>query len=111
MGLISPRPHTHTTSCSIASHRSKKQRLPEQYIWKYFCQITKALAYMHDQRVMHRDVKPENVLVQASGHLKLIDFGTAKLVGRSPGSSESSIGAKNKWKEFVGTPEYMEAYL
>ena len=38
---------------------------------------------------------------------KLIDFGTAKLVGRSPGSSEATIGAKNKWKEFVGTPEYM----
>ena len=49
--------------------------------------------------------------MRAQSTLKLIDFGTAKLVGRSPGSSESSIGAKNKWKEFVGTPEYMEAYL
>jgi len=82
----------------ISSLKSKKQRLPEQYIWKYFCQITKALAYMHDQRVMHRDVKPANVLIVSGGVIKLADLGLGRVFGTF------SQGVANSR---VGTPYYM----
>ncbi len=51
-----------------------KQRL------KLFAQLCQAVAYAHRNLIVHRDLKPENILVDASGHLKLLDFGIAKLL-------------------------------
>jgi len=52
------------------------------------------LAYMHEQNLIHRDIKAANILVTEDGHVKLIDFGV------------SSLDAK-KAKTFVGTPYWM----
>ncbi len=58
-----------------------------------FLQLVQVLAYAHDQNIMHRDIKPDNIIVQASGGLKLLDFGTGKhLSGES--SSSTIIGSR-----------------
>ncbi|CAI5716564.1 unnamed protein product [Hyaloperonospora brassicae] len=44
----------------------------------YTAELTNALEYIHTQRVIHRDIKPDNLLLSAEGHLKVTDFGTAK---------------------------------
>ncbi len=61
-------------------------------------EILAALVYAHARNVVHRDIKPENVLITRDGHVKLADFGLAKLVDPSRLASMSQI---------MGTPYYM----
>lgn len=69
-------------------------------------QVCEALQYAHVNGVVHRDVKPANVLIDQRGHVKVADFGLAKVIG--PTSSPQLTGASDA----LGTPEYMapEAY-
>ncbi|MFM8251242.1 MAG: serine/threonine protein kinase [Planctomycetota bacterium] len=61
-------------------------------------EIAGALKLAHDSGVIHRDLKPANLLLTTDGHVKLTDFGIAKLFG---GSSLTVTGG------MVGTPDYM----
>src|SRR6185436_20107923 len=64
--------------------------------------ICEALQYAHGQGILHRDIKPENILLDARGHVKIADFGIAKLVGEEkPDLSLTATGAA------LGTPHYM----
>lgn len=46
----------------------------------YAAEITLALEYMHSKNVIYRDLKPENLLIDKDGHIKITDFGFAKVV-------------------------------
>jgi len=63
------------------------------------CEIRRALEVAHEQGVIHRDIKPQNMVVEPSGVLKVMDFGIARLAKRQSGMTEAGM--------VVGTPEYM----
>ncbi len=66
-------------------------------------QVCRALEVAHEEGVIHRDVKPQNLLVDPSGFLKVMDFGIARLAEHraDPGQALTAAGV------VVGTPQYM----
>ncbi|KAK7499869.1 hypothetical protein BaRGS_00008960 [Batillaria attramentaria] len=68
----------------VARHYSKsKQTIPILYIKLYMYQLFRSLGYIHSQGVCHRDIKPQNLLLDPeTGVLKLCDFGSAKVLVR-----------------------------
>src|SRR5262249_12915893 len=65
-------------------------------------QVCEALQYAHDQGVGHRDVKPENILLDRRGQVKIADFGLAKLLDRQPADALLTGSG-----QVMGTPHYM----
>jgi hypothetical protein len=60
---------------------------------KAFLELLEVLSYAHDQKIMHRDVKPENIIITHQGVLKLLDFGTGKDLTRRS-ISNTIIGSR-----------------
>lgn len=83
---------------TLRSVHPKGTVLPLPTVVDYVAQVTEALQYAHDRRIIHRDVKPENLLVGARQEVLLGDFGIAVLSQRSRSVSTQAV---------VGTAAYM----
>ncbi len=76
-------------------------RLPVSVTLSVGKQLARALEIAHEQGVIHRDIKPHNMVVEPDGVLKVMDFGIARLAAQPQESGVTQQGM------IVGTPEYM----
>lgn len=89
----------HVTGGSLKKRMGKPMPCDEAV--KIITPIARALAYAHNHNIIHRDVKPSNILINEFDEPLLIDFGIAKLIDNTDGQTLTSVGMG------MGTPEYM----
>lgn len=72
----------------------RENLFPNDVALFYITEIVTALEYLHSLKIAYRDIKPENLLIAADGHLRITDFGFAKFV-------------EERTFTLCGTPEYL----
>ncbi|KAG2222376.1 hypothetical protein INT45_006898 [Circinella minor] len=78
----------------------------------YAAEILLAIEHIHSRGVIHRDIKPENILLNDDLHIKITDFGSAKIISPDNASKKSDGNYKYKGElSFVGTAEYVSPEL
>jgi serine/threonine protein kinase len=78
-------------------HLQNKKGFSEDVVRFYAAEIYCALAYLHDNKIVYRDIKPENIILDSDGHIKIIDFGLAK----------DNVDSNNPTTTVCGTNEYI----
>jgi serine/threonine protein kinase/formylglycine-generating enzyme required for sulfatase activity len=86
---------------TVADILTKRKRFTVEEFLALFSQFTSALGYIHSQNILHRDIKPQNLMYDKDGILKVMDFGIAR---------DMATG-QTKQPTRIGTPTYMSPEL
>jgi hypothetical protein len=90
---------------SDAAKTGEVYGLPPHFVKFYSANIVEGLGHIHSKGIAYRDLKPENVMVDADGYLKIIDFGFAKKIPYTV-EIDDSTQFMPKSHTMCGTPEY-----
>src|SRR5207247_7469453 len=78
---------------------AKREPIPIRHAGELIAKLARTVFYAHEHGILHRDIKPGNILLDAKGEPHLTDFGLARLV-----ETESTV---TRTLEVLGTPSYM----
>ena len=84
----------------LESYFKKGERFDLRSILRLQIELLEALDFAHEAGIVHRDVKPANVMIDAGGHAKLTDFGVARTM-------DGPQGEATRMGKQIGTPSYM----
>jgi serine/threonine protein kinase len=90
---------------SLQTILKKFGKFPESLVAVYICQVLEGLVYLHEQGVIHRDIKGANILTNKDGSVKLADFGVSS---RTPTPDIAAVAnPETADNEVVGSPYWM----
>ncbi|MCQ2819034.1 MAG: serine/threonine-protein kinase Nek [archaeon] len=76
----------------IASYKKAGKYIEENIIWNWFLQICCGLNYIHSLKIIHRDIKSQNIFMMKNGEVKLGDFGISKVLKNTFDFAQTSLG-------------------
>lgn len=104
--------------CDLKTHFQKGARFDENYVIFLLLEILKGLKQLHDKKIYHRDISPDNIFLCNDGRIKLIDFGSARTSaatysimvkpGFAPMEQYQTTGNQGPWTDIyeVGATAY-----
>lgn len=84
----------------IAQYQTQSKKMNEILIWKFFIQISLGLQYLHSKKILHRDIKSNNIFLTKDLNAKIGDLGIAKILYNTSHAHT-----------FIGTPYYLSPEL
>jgi NIMA (never in mitosis gene a)-related kinase len=76
----------------IAKQKQNGKGFPENMILDWFVQICLAIKHMHDRKILHRDLKTQNVFLTSKGEVKIGDFGISRVLQHTYDCAQTAIG-------------------
>ena len=76
----------------IAKQKQLNKGFPENMILDWFVQICLAIKHMHDRKILHRDLKTQNVFLTSKGEVKIGDFGISRVLQHTYDCAQTAIG-------------------
>ena len=86
---------------------TQQRRLKIREVISLGAQVAEALEAAHARHLVHRDIKPANIMLDARGHVKVLDFGLAKSFAQDELSASATSVALTQTGMLIGTPHYM----
>ena len=84
-------------SKTVHQRKTTKNYIPEAQVLDWFTQICLAIKHVHDRKILHRDIKGQNIFIAKNNSVKLGDFGIARVLNKT----------MEKARTVVGTPYYL----
>lgn len=84
--------------CELRDLMRENGKLPVDQVLDMVAQVASGLAYAHEHGIVHRDIKPSNIMVIRDGHVKITDFGIARM---------ASSAVRTQTGMVLGSPKYM----
>ncbi len=84
--------------CELRDLMREHEKLPVDQVLDMVAQVASGLSYAHEHEIVHRDIKPSNIMVIRDGHVKITDFGIARM---------ASSAVRTQTGMVLGSPKYM----